>query len=472
VAGMQGSARRLVFASCVLLVAAETSLPAAEITDVTSSAEPGHPFGFRVGASYSHLEKRAAIQREIQQAGQNNIRAFRDLLYTQSRDSLNLRAEIGLFRDLMVYGGLPLVLRDSRELGYDQSLGAGCVYPGNPNTTPTCVNASNSSTVADGILPAGGIDARSGGAPFAAGSNLVFRGPLRGGSGTNLLDTVNVGITWGVFNQKRDDTKPNWILNFEAQISIGALQRFDRANPDANRGVSEGIHRIVARTAISKRFRYFDPYIGFWYLLPIPRRDTLFINYGPAQQSQRPQQKAGTVFGVEIIPLDLPKKSVKIALQFQGRIEGRFEGRGYSEVWEILAGANPLACNPGQQNPACDPAATPTTTNAYQGRPYTGITTIENHAVIGSDFGLVIQAGKWVRLSANFQYTREQGHLASIDGVGQALDANCQQTVPGRVTRPCEFNPAYRPVINQVGRRYRIDDINLYNVGGSVQFIF
>ncbi|HEX2573491.1 MAG TPA: hypothetical protein VH877_28335 [Polyangia bacterium] len=471
---MRSFASRLVlasWASCVLLVTAETSLPAAEITDVTSSAEKGHPFGFRIAASYSHLEKRAAIQREIEVAGADDIRAFKDLRYTQRRDTLNLRAEIGLFRDLMVYGGLPLVLSDSRELRYDQSLGAGCVFPGDPNSAPTCVNAGNSSTVADGILPASGFDARAGGAAIPGGSSLVFRGPRRGGSGTDLLDTVNVGITWAVFNQKRDDTKPTWTLNFEAQISIGNLMRFDRANPDANHGVSEGLHRLVARTAISKRFRYFDPYIGFWYLFPTPRKDTLFLNYGPAQQSQRAQQKAGTVFGVELIPLDLQRKSVKLALQFQGRIEGRFEGRGYSEIWEILAGAGPLACNPAQ-NPACSTNNNPIS-NPYQGgQPYTGITTIQDHAVVGADFSLILQAGKWVRLGAQFQYTREQGHLATIDGVGQALDTNCQKPTDGPVTRPCEFNPAYRPVINQVGRRYRIDDIDLYNVGGWAQFIF
>src|SRR5207244_4496926 len=98
-------------------------------------------------------------------------------------------------------------ISDNRELSYDQRLGPECIYTGN---NANCVNADNSTTtnssVTDDhndmdashyIVPFGGFDALNGGAPFAGGSDLVFRGPARGakgGSGADALDTINFGL--------------------------------------------------------------------------------------------------------------------------------------------------------------------------------------------------------------------------------------------------------------------------------------
>ena len=321
---------------------------------------------------------------------------------------------------------------------------------------PDCVNAMNSTTIRDGII----------GAP-AMGTQL-FKGAQRGasgGSGLDAFDTFNFGLTWAPVSQRRDDTKPTWILAFEPQISIGNIMAYDRARPNANHAVSEGVHRLYARTAISHRWRWIEPYMTFWYMYPIPRGDSLFKDYGPSQTLKNPQQQGGTAFGAELVPFERPRDGHKIFIDVRGRLEGHFAGKGYSEAWELFAAAPPLACDMAQAgyNPACNATLT---TNAYQGQPFTGITTIENYASLGADIALGVQVGKHARFRTSFEYTHDEAHFITGEDIG------VPSTASGRVMSPAEFNPAYRATIDQVGRRYRVDNVDTYNfsVWGQIQF--
>jgi hypothetical protein len=270
-----------------------------------------------------------------------------------------------------------------------------------------------------------------------------------------------VGLDWAPVNQARDDTKPTWTLGFEGQFSIGNIKQFDRARPGANHGVSEGVHRLIARTAISKRFRYFDPYIGFWYMYPIAREDSLYKDYGAAQKTKNPQQQAGTIFGLEMVPFERPADSYKLAFDLRGRLEARFNGKGYSEAWELFASSPALQCD-ASYNLACAPPVK----NAYQGQPFTGITTIENYASLGADVALVGQVGKHAHFRLGFEYQHDASHLITNDDIGTPLNGHA------RVSLPQEFNPAYRAVVDQTGRRYRVDNVNIYNIYLWAQLMF
>jgi hypothetical protein len=449
---------RRAFSGFVLLGALAVSPVAfaADITDIASSFDEDNPFDFRFRVTYDHLEKRAQIKRELEglSPSQDHIQTFKDLLYTQARDTLSLRAEVGLFQDLMLHVELPVVLNDTESLSYDQSASDGCRFP--PDMNPNCVNSSNSTTIRDGILPVGGFDAQRSGATLSG--TKVFNAPIRGatggGSAGDSFDTFNVGLSWAPVNQRRDDTKPTWVIGVEGDFSIGNIMAFDRTRPGANHAVAEGYHKIIAKTAISKRFRYFDPYIGFWYMYPIARGDSLFKQYSPAQKTVNPMQQAGTTFGLEMVPFERPADAYKIAIDLRGRIEAHFNGKGYSEMWEVFASSPALACN-AAYNLACDPNQV---TNAYQGQPYTGITTIENYATLGADISLAGQVGKHAHFRFGFQYTHDASHLITNDDIGTPINGAT------RVSLPVEFNPAYRAIVDQTGRRYRVDNVNLYDV--------
>ncbi|HWE26822.1 MAG TPA: hypothetical protein VHB97_02420, partial [Polyangia bacterium] len=175
---------RLTWAFMLLVVAAAV-LPArahaADVTDVATAFDEDDPFDFRLRVRYDHSEKRAQIKREFEglSPSQTSIAQLKDLLYAQSRDDLTLRAEIGLYHDLMLSVELPITIDESATYSYDNSAGSGCRYA--PDANPNCVNAANSSTVADNIVGAGGYDARNGGA--ALGGNTLFRTVTRGAGG-------------------------------------------------------------------------------------------------------------------------------------------------------------------------------------------------------------------------------------------------------------------------------------------------
>ena len=464
---------------------------AAEVTDVASSFDPDNVFDFRFRAGYEYLNKTAAIKREVVGAttDQSGILVGKDLVFHQQRHTFDLRAEVGIFQDLALHVALPFVLDDQRSYEYDQRLGSACIYPGTSGGAPNCVNSTNSTTTnapgvanAPGntkdylILPPGGADYQNGGMPFV-GSPYVFRGVKRGGSGADLFDTINFGITWAALSQKRDDTKPTWTVGLEYKLSIGNIMSFDRERPDASHGVSDGLDHIVARTSVSHRFRYFDPYINFWFDYPYARRsDTLFYDLGAAAKNQAPQISAGLVMGFEGVAWERPKEQYKVAIDLYARISGKFDGRGYSELWEVLASSDALKCDPQLAwTVAWNPACGSQTTNKYQGKPYSGLTTIENYATIGAQAGLNVQAGKYVRFRLAYLYQHDQSHRITNDDVGKPDAAStdpCKAGAPGRVCAPNEFNPSYRPIINEVGRRYRVEGVDLHsvNVWGQVMF--
>ena len=464
-----------------LSVAAPGSLRAAEVTDTATAFEADNPFDFRLRVGYQYSTKTAAIKREHEGAGQQKVEVFKDLVYQQTRHTMGLRAEFGLYQDLMFSVELPFVMSDNRSLSYDQRLGGGCNYVPTDGNPPNCVNADNSSTTNSTfteehngdtdpthyIVPFGGYDApgsREGQqSMYPAGDTRVFGGPSRGGSGGNLFDTLNLGLTYALLSQRRDDTKPTWIINLEYQLSIGTVMTFSRDRPDANHGISDGLDHIVAKTAVSRRFKWVDPYAVFWFDYPFVRRDdTLYWDLGATAKNQMPQMSGGVRFGLEGVPYEKVKEGYKIALDVNARIEGKFDGRGYSEIWEMLASSPALACDP-KWNPACDSSMT---INKYQGKPYSGLTTIENYASIGAEAALTVQATKYVRFRANFIYKHDQSHLLTTDDVGKPTTAG------SRVSAPGEYNPAFRPIINEVGRRYKVDDVDMYTVGLWGQMMF
>jgi hypothetical protein len=452
-------------ASAALLVAAAAAAAvlagapraeAADITDVATAFDEDNPFDVRFRVRYDHFEERAQIKRELEGLSptQETIAVLRDLAYSRARDQLTLRAEVGLFQDLMLQAELPIILADQEFYDFDQSAGAACRFA--PDPTPNCVNASNSTTIRDGIVDAPMMGTR------------VFTGAKRGatgGSGLDAFDTFNFGLTWAPVAQHRDDTKPTWILVVEPHISIGNIMAYDRARPNANHAVSEGLHRLFFRTTISHRWQWVEPYMGFWYMFPIARSDSLFKDYGPAQKNKDPQQMGGTVFGAELVAFERPHEGHKVYFDLRGRIDGTFAGLGYSQAWELLAAAPPLACDmaQGAYNPACNPSMT---TNPYQGQPFTGITFIESYATLGADVALGVQVGKHARFRASFDYTHQQSHFITGDDIG------VPSTASGRVMLPSEFNPAYRPIIDQTGRRFRVDNVDIYGFGvwGQLQF--
>ena len=411
------------------------SARAAEVTRVVTALDQDDTFDFNLTAAWFHDSHTAAINREA--ASSSGIQLNPDLKYAQTTDLLDLRTDFGILWDVGLHVDLPIVLAESNNLTVD---------PAAPGGTTTFVR--------DGIYPA-----------YNGTSSTVFQSPTRSG-----LQYLGLGIQWAVFNQKRDDTKPTWTLGFDADLDIFKDMRFDPAAPDANTGVGLGYHQLIWSTWVSKRFRYFDPYFGASYMLPIRTNGSIYQDQGGGQTSVNPQQFATVIIGVEQIAWENPSGDQRVTVELQAHAAEHFAGRGTSELWEPLSGHPGCTLMGGTVTETCRTSLDVTTDamGTQHASPYAGVTDIDAYGSFGGEAGLNIQVGKYIRFRGLFGMTFDAAHF--ITNASAGVDKNHNGLVESG--DPNEANPTYRESIDIPGRRFRVEDSRDWHLflQGSLMF--
>jgi hypothetical protein len=235
------------------LVAGTPVALASPHSEVASAFDVDDRFDLHVSLEYGLELHRAGIRRE--QSGlagtqpTDPVPVVKDLYFEGSRHLIMPRLELGLFTDLSLTAALPVVISDGRTLLLDQRASP-CVFPGGGQAA-TCIDRTNSSTIADAILPANGFDADNPGGPGFTDGATLFRGPTRAG-----LDQAHLGLVWAPMNQDRDDTKPTWKIGVEGRVAIGAPMRLDPQNPGSQTSVGRGLHELHAFTSFARRLRW------------------------------------------------------------------------------------------------------------------------------------------------------------------------------------------------------------------------
>ncbi len=424
----------------VFLLLSSVFLPApgahaAEVTRVLSgSRAKGELFDMSLTASWLREDKTAIIKREFEAASTGgDTTVIRDLIYRQSRNLLNLRADTGLFRNISAFVVAPLVLSDDRSLSFDRR-SDGCQMMGATAFTPDCVNEVNSTFLRDGIQDKVGgefgWDATHN-RRFSSPSEMVFRGPTRKG-----LEYLSIGLGWAVFNQQTDDTKPTWIVRLESRFSVAEDMRFDREKSSANTGVGLGYHQYVLSTMFSKRFDWFDPYLGGWYMLPSTTSGSIYKQYPLGRNGfGGPQHRVGADFGVEGIIWEQPREQQRVTLELRGRLEMRSFGLAQGELWEPLSGRSTCPMDPL----ACRKDIDWDLNQDGKVEPSNGVTRSPSYGLFGGDAGLNVQVGRYVRFRGLFGLTWEQDRFLTDGRSGNdATDAT--------------------------GRRFRVEDARLWHV--------
>ena len=433
----------------------------AEVTRVVSALDDDNRFDFHLTASWLHEVKSALVKRESQQPPASTTEVLKDLKYGQTRDILDLRADFGVLWDVSLRFNLPIVLADSAELAFD---GGNC--GAQTGGFPTCIDQNNSTLLRDGILPgygatSWGLDARNN-RQYSGATDKVFRGPRRSG-----IENLGVGITWAAFNQARDDTKPTWTLSFDAKFDVFKAKRFDPENPAANTAVGLGYHQMIFSTFVSKRFRYFDPYVGGWYMLPARTTGSPFTSFSGGSQTEiSPQHHAGLLVGVEQVAWENVQAQQRVTIEARFRMEQIFFGRGYSELWEPLSG--PSSCTSNFSS-SCRPGIDLDLDGDGNGdRPYPGISTLDGYSRFGGDLGLNVQVGRYIRFRALGGLAADMPHFITAAGAGVDRDGD-RRIDPAN---PTERNPVYREAIDLPGRRFRVEGTKIWTVfiQGSLMF--
>ncbi len=424
-------------------------------TDVASAFDKDDPFDLFVSFDYILGIHSAKVMREnVGGPGSSPTAPLpvdRDLKFSSTRHTLVPRIAMGVFSDMNISVALPIVISDNRSLDLDGT------------------NRTDSSTIGDGLLPMNGFNADDPGTGFPSGNEL-FRGPTRRG-----LDQIHLGLTWAPMNQQRDDTKPTWKLGAEARLAIGTTAKFDRSDPTGQTGIGRGVNEVNLWTSIAKRSGWAEPFVEIWWRAPFSTKsDSAFIEPGFGQRRTAAQQHAGTRFGFEAIFWEKPADKTRVSLDVAARLEAHFEGRAYTEMWEVFSyagdatGGGPLILD-------SDPTST-----GVQALSHPGVSNIENYISFSGRVGLRAELGDKVRLGFSFELVRHQAHIISFADAG--VD---KPTCSGSSTTGCEIdrndvvnpgtdevNPLHVPTIDVVGHRYRIDKSSDFNLLVDARLLF
>ncbi len=368
----------------------------------------------------------------------DGIPARRDLEFKQFRHVLTPRLQVGIFRDTFITAALPIVIQQVRELRFVDA------------------NRLSSPTVADGLLPMEGFDARDPGTPTAG--DLAFRGPNRHG-----IDQVHLGLGTALMNQQKDDTKPTWKIGAEIRLAIGSIMKFDPMAPSANKGVSRGVQEVKVWTSFARKLGWAEPWVELWWLVPIAEKsDALYTDPGFGATNTQPSQQAGVSSGIELYALDNRADQTRISIDLGSKVTSHFEGREYTEMWEVFALAGdsrrmgPLILDSDPTNGSADPLSHP------------GISNIENYLELAGQFAVRAQIGPHVRFSVAANLIWKTDHAISFADAGVDNEDDNDLVNPGTD----EVNPLHSQAIDLVGNRYRTDEGFDVVVGVSGQVLF
>ncbi|MBK7536511.1 MAG: hypothetical protein IPI49_14305 [Myxococcales bacterium] len=423
------------------LVLATGPAAAGPDADVTTVGGDQRDSFVRTSIEYRQSRETSQVVREdVGAAGTDPLGAVpvRDDLDSEHvRHTVTPRLEAAVSRSLWMTLALPIVVSDTRTL----SLHSG-------------VDRASSTTLLDGFLPMAGYDADHPSTGFADGDDRVFRGRQRRG-----LDQVLVGLGVTLMNQRRDPHKPTWKVGAEAGIAVGKVARFDSMNPGGNEAVGRGVHEIHLFTTVAKRVSFVEPYFSLSWKAPVLVKDaSLYQDLGYGSTNVLPPQQAQLRFGIEAAALDRPARDLRIGVDLGTRLDARFEGRDYSELWEVFA----LAGNANAANAPLVLDADPVTTGR-QDLSHPGISNVENHLDLGAQLAVRAQLGKNFQLAALAELVWKTDHAITFADAGIDLPScSAGQTAGCEVLNNDlidagteEENPAFAPQVDLVGHRYR-----------------
>jgi hypothetical protein len=233
---------------------------AAEITRVASRGEPGNPFDLHVSLRWDRAQERARITREtpVLDGSGDPTGAIDDgdeLRYTRTVNAVVPRVAVGITQDLEIHLEWPYVLADDRSWRF--GLVGGAPAGGVPG---------RESSIETNTLDANGEPCLTGTCPLfpVAPSTTVYHGGRAG--------DLQAGFAWGIFNDRKDPTKPYWLVGLDVTFPTAALYDPVRDRPadtwlsphaaPGNPGpFGEKIWKWDLYTVLSRRLGPIDPYV-------------------------------------------------------------------------------------------------------------------------------------------------------------------------------------------------------------------
>lgn len=414
----------------------------ASYTDVVDAADDHDPFDLNLSIGFARSITTGNIQREIAGTGvrpgepsYTNVAQHRRL-----ENILMLGLEVGVYRDVMVYARLPLVLSDERSL-----------------------RAPSTAGMALGDLP----------------FRVPFNSPTRSG-----IDYLTLGAAWSITNQARMPSYPTWVLMLEGRFGIGVplhacstetmpgasgpcRGEYDSSGGQqfvSDPGISGGTNALRIETRVSRRMGYVEPYLGFAYQQAFLAGSEKYFSPGgelPGVVHRRPPVLGELTAGFAVIPWEQRAHYQRFTLDLRGQFAYVSAGRDYSPLFDALGvSADPSLTSTNYE--VADPsAASPDSLR----RSYNyGLTDTQAHARLGARAAIEMQAARYVRFTLGVSVFYNTPYLISSTDpcnpnatVGEADPrvGTCSSGI---------LNPSYRASIDTPGRRFRLDGDFTINV--------
>lgn len=402
---------------------------AAEVTRVLSAAEPDDPFDLDITLSYRHSTSRGKITREVLDPGSGQVVDAAELSYTRTSDVPIARLAIGLYHDLELHAELPWVLGDNRAFKYASG-----------------VSAANSTIVNEAY------DASGNPCPGLPGSCPIFPVGQTAYHGKTFADLL-VGVAWGILSEQRDDTKPTWVIGLDVTVPTAtrydpstAPLAYDKSNPAA---VGERIWRYDAWTALSRQFGAVDPYVRLHASFPA-RSGTTYSNCdtpaglaGPhtappldplnaaercaawgASAGAKPPRVLGLAFGTELVAHENRREDQRVAFDLRVGAEWTSESRWFNELTDATG----------------------------------KLMHSDSFATLHGLAGAYLRANGSVQLRLYADFRWQSDHYVSGEPLGRQ----------GTTAQ----NPNYDWRYDTVGRRFRISESTVFDLGASFMFSF
>jgi hypothetical protein len=421
------------------LLGLSTVATANEYTDVIDAfdVEAKDMFDFNFSVGYLMEHRAGTITRETteKRAEEWEFYGYREMFkYKQTRHILDMNLDIGLFRDVSLRVGLPLILSDARSL----TAQSGWVDDGMPWET----TADNDPLFGD----------------FE--NDKTFNSQKRSG-----VDYLSIGLWVNPLDQSREITFPTWTLFAEGHISIGQVMRAACAKDEAgcfnseDSGVSRGVHEIRFGTRLSRRIGIFDPHFGVDAMVGFPRPGTKETDFyaGDSKSGQintMPPITGTMDVGMEIIPWEMPAKNRRLVISAGLGATFFSEGREYTPLYDALGTSEYFQPEDGKfvdfnGNGAEDPADD-SGSEADAAKKWTGMTDVENYASIFGQLFVLVEPAKYIKFRIGGKWAHETQHfitktdMCAIDISN--TDGGCDS-----------YNYGYRPELDAPGMRFRAE---------------
>jgi hypothetical protein len=155
--------------------------------------------------------------------------------------------------------------------------------------------------------------------------------------------------------------------------------KFDPTAPTSQTGVGYGVHELKLWTSFDRRLGWIEPWMEMFWQVPLTATSSsLFQDPGFGATNTQLQQKAGVAFGFELYAVDSPADHNRISLDLGTRAVAHFEGRDYSEMWEVFAyagdsrGTGPLILDADPTQTGVQAMSHPGITNIDRDHPLRG----------------------------------------------------------------------------------------------------